>query len=475
MSNSAIDTSPARRSPQRRSSSWRQLWTNEDWWSIWIGLGLVIVAYLLFRNGSGLAWIAVTPPRWSSFAQIGAHFAANASRYGAQFLLFAVLFSVAVKAIGYRLSEFVPAFVFVYVLSLLIFVLGQWTQASVYGFEPPLVALLLGLVISNVVGLPRRLDAGFRVEFYIKTGIVLLGATLPFTLIVWAGPVAILQASIVSLTTFFVIYAVARKLGLEQRFAATLGVGGAVCGVSAAIAISGAIGTRKEHSSIAIATVIVWAIVMIFLLPFVARLLELPAGIGGAWIGTSEFADAAGLAAAQSYGNIADNLPNIDGTSEQALSAFTLMKVVGRDVWIGIWAFALAIVAVTRWERGTISDAARPATASPAAQVWLRFPKFVLGFLVASLLVTAIVSGYTLAEYDSRVTPALIAPIRNLRTWAFIFCFFSIGLTTRFGELAKSGTKPQLAFAAGVVVNVLLGYVLSVWLFADHWRNLAQH
>jgi uncharacterized integral membrane protein (TIGR00698 family) len=469
MSNTAIDASSSSTSPQQTFSSWRQLVNSEDAWSIWIGLGLVIAAYLLFSNGSSLAWIAVTPPRWSTFGQIGAHLAANAARYGAQFLLWTVLFSVAVKAIGYRLSEFVPAFVFVYVLSLLIFVLGQWTQASVYGFEPPLVALLLGLLVSNFIGLPRRLDAGFRVEFYIKTGIVLLGATLPFTLIVWAGPVAILQASIVSLTTFFIIYAVARRLGLEQRFAATLGVGGAVCGVSAAIAISGAIGTRKEHSSIAIATVIVWAIVMIFLLPFVARLLELPAGIGGAWIGTSEFADAAGLAAAQSYGNIADNLPNIDGTSEQALSAFTLMKVVGRDVWIGIWAFVLAIVATTRWERGTT------AAGNPAAQVWLRFPKFVLGFLIASLLVTAIVSGYTLAEYDSRVTPALIAPIRNLRTWAFIFCFFSIGLTTRVRELAKSGTKPQLAFAAGVVVNVLLGYVLSVWLFADHWRNLAQH
>jgi uncharacterized integral membrane protein (TIGR00698 family) len=468
-SNAAINPSTARTSPQPETSSVRQLWTNEDWWSIWIGLGLVIVAYLLFSNGSSLAWIAVTPPRWSTFAQIGAHLGANAARYAAQFGLWLVLFSIAVKAIGYRLSEFVPAFVFVYVLSLLVIVLGQWTQASVYGFEPPLVALLLGLLISNVIGLPRRLDAGFRVEFYIKTGIVLLGATLPFTLIVWAGPVAILQASIVSLTTFFVIYAVARKLGLEQRFAATLGVGGAVCGVSAAIAISGAVGTRKEHSSIAIATVIGWAIVMIFLLPFVARLLELPAGIGGAWIGTSEFADAAGLAAAQSYGNIAANLPNIDGTSDQAIFAFTLMKVVGRDVWIGIWAFVLAIVATTRWERGTA------AAGNPAAQIWLRFPKFVIGFLVASLLVTAIVSGYTLAQYDSQVTPALIAPLRSLRTWAFIFCFFSIGLTTRFREFAKSGIKPQLAFAAGVVVNVILGFVLSVWIFADHWRNLAQH
>src|SRR4029077_20879428 len=120
-------------------------------------------------------------------------------------------------------------------------------------------------------------------------------------------------------------------------------------------------------------------------------------------IGTSEFADAAGLAAAQSYGNLADNLPNIAGTGEQAVFAFTLMKVVGRDVWIGIWALALAFVATTRWERGAT------APGHPAAQIWLRFPKFVLGFLLASLLVTAIASGYTLAEYDARVTPGLVA------------------------------------------------------------------
>jgi len=146
--------------------------------------------------------------------------------------------------------------------------------------------------------------------------------------------------------------------------------------------------------------------------------------------------------------------------------AFTLMKVVGRDVWIGIWALVLAFVATTRWERGAA------AAGNPAAEIWLRFPKFVLGFLLASLLVTAIASGYTLAEYDAKVTPSLIAPIRNLRTWAFIFCFLSIGLTTRFRELATSGARPQLAFAAGVVVNVLLGFVLSVWVFAAHWRSL---
>src|SRR6476646_11699272 len=110
MSNIAVRGTGAQTSPQpQASSSWRQLLNSEDGWSIWIGLGLVIVAYLLFTNGSSLAWIAVTPPRWSTFQQIGAHLGGNAVRYAAQFALWLVLFSVAVKTIGYRLSEFVPA------------------------------------------------------------------------------------------------------------------------------------------------------------------------------------------------------------------------------------------------------------------------------------------------------------------------------------------------------------------------------
>jgi hypothetical protein len=278
---------------------WRELWRKEDWWAIWLGLGIVVVAYALFANGSSIRWLAVTPAKWSNPAQLGAHFAANAVRYLAQFLVWLAVFSAALTALGHKVRDFVPAFVLVYALSVAIFALGQWDQANTYNLEPPLVALLIGLALSNLVGLPRWLDAGFRVEFYIKTGIVLLGATLPFTLIVWAGPAAILQASIVSVVTFLVIYWVSLRLGLDRRLAATLGAGGAVCGVSAAIAIAGAVGAKREDASIAITTVIIWAIAMIFVLPFAAAALHLPAGVGGAWIGTSEFADAAGFAAAQ--------------------------------------------------------------------------------------------------------------------------------------------------------------------------------
>jgi uncharacterized integral membrane protein (TIGR00698 family) len=447
---------------------WRELWLKEDWWAIWLGLGIVLVGYILFANGASLKWIAVTPEKWSSLDQLGAHFAANGLRYLAQFVAWLALFAIALTALGHRAHDFIPSFVFLYLCSVVIFALGQWTQANYYNLEPPLVALVLGLLISNVIGLPKWMDASFRVEFYVKTGIVLLGATLPFSLIVWAGPVAILQASIVSIVTFLVIFTTARWLGLDRRLAATLGAGGAVCGVSASIAIAGAVGARKEHAPIAITLVVLWAIVMIFLLPFVARMLHLPTGVAGAWIGTSEFADAAGFAAAQTYGGFAGQVPGIDGTQDQAIWSFTLMKVVGRDVWIGVWALVLAIIATTRWEP---SETGRK---PEAAEIWWRFPKFVIGFLIASLIVTFAAQGYSLADYNRIVNPTFVAPIKDLRTWAFIFCFFSIGLTTRFSELASAGRKPFAAFTLGVAVNVALGFILSALVFAPHWANLAR-
>jgi len=108
-----------------------------------------------------------------------------------------------------------------------------------------------------------------------------------------------------------------------------------------------------------------------------------------------------------------------------------------------------------------------------AAEIWWRFPKFVIGFLVTSLLVTAVTTGYTLADYNKNVVPSLVAPIKDLRTWAFIFCFLSIGLTTRFRELVSVGKKPFLAFSAGAIVNVVIGFILSAIVFASHWNNLA--
>jgi uncharacterized membrane protein YadS len=197
--------------------------------------------------------------------------------------------------------------------------------------------------------------------------------------------------------------------------------------------------------------------------------MHLPTGVGGAWIGTSEFADAAGLAAAQSYGGLAGTDTGISGTADQALAAYTLIKVIGRDIWIGIWAFVLALISVTVWERSETDSKVQ------VGQIWWRFPKFVLGFLVASALTTLVVHGYTLGDYNKLVKPSLIVPITSLRTWVFTFSFLSIGLTTRFRELANAGIKPFVAFTAGVIVNVILGYILSVIVFGHYWSSIVTH
>src|SRR6202041_107801 len=330
-------------------------------------------------------------------SDVGQQLKQHGLQYAALFVLWSVSFGIGAAALGIKITRFLPAFLLVYLVAGSIYFLGLWDQAAHYNLEPPLVALGLGLLVSNTLGVPTWLDPGLRVEFYIKTGIVLLGASLPLTLIAWAGPVAIVQAAIVSLVTFGVIYYSAVRLGLDRRLAATLGTGGAVCGVSGAIAIGGAVGAKKEEVSIAISVVVVWAIVMIFVLPLAARSLHLSTGVAG--------------------------------------------------VWIGVWALVLSLIATTRWEPTGVRSK------SDAGEIWRRFPKFVLGFLVASAVITLVSKGYDYAAYKKEVLPGLVAPLQALRTWAFTFAFLSIGLTTKIREFVSVGARPFYAFTAGVAVN----------------------
>jgi len=412
---------------------------------------------VLFLAGRTLAPLAVSPPQdWTEPGRVAAHFGEAWGRYLLLFAVFAGAFTLSTSIMGHKARQYLPGFALVFVASAAILVVSQSRIFHTYSLEAPLVALLLGLVVGNLAPIPGWLDASLRTEYYIKTGIVLLGATLPLTAIATAGPVAFLQATIVSLSTWLIMFFVAtRVFGLDKRFGAVLGAGGAVCGVSASIAVGGAVKAEKEHVAISISIVSLWALVMIFFLPLASRGLGLHPGVAGAWIGTSEFADAAGYAAAQT---IASNT----GT-EAPIQTFTLMKVIGRDIWIGIWAFVLAIVSTTMWER----DGGGGGRVG-AGVIWSRFPKFVIGFFVASVVVSLLVAN-TSPEAASEVSARLIAPIKTLRTWTFVFTFLCIGLTTRFRELARFGMPPFWAFTVGVAVNVPLGYVLSTIVFKDYW------
>ncbi len=444
---------------------WKELYLKEDWWAIYLGIGLMLFTLIAFSLGSNaVKALAINPGgvKWTSLGQLLGHFQQNLHLYFLQLLFWLVVFGVSTNIMGIKLSQFLPGFIFIYVLSVVMFSVSGWANAAKYNLEPPLVALILGLILANVVPLPKWLDAGFRVEYYIKTGIVLLGATFPITLIISAGPVALLQATVISVTTCLVIYFVATKFfGLDRRLASVISVGGSVCGVSASMAIASSVKAKKEDLYTSVTLVVVWALVMIIVLPFVSKLLGLAPGVAGAWIGTSEFADAAGFAAASAYGKMA-------GNENAAIQGFTLMKVIGRDMWIGIWSFVFAMIACLKWEKEECG--VRP----NAMEIWWRFPKFVIGFFLATLLMTVVTTGYTAAEFNSSVKPNLITPLVSLRSWTFIFCFLSIGLTTRFRELKAAGWKPFGAFTTGVAVNVILGFVLSVYVFGNYWSALGK-
>lgn len=440
--------------PATASGGWSDLYKKEDWWAVWLGIGLVLAAILFWFSGSSIKLIAFDIPGWTEFGAVTAYLGSNLESLILMFIVFTVLFSIAVKILGHKLSEFIPGFLIIFVMAVMVSIFGSWEWAKKYNLEAPLVALGLGLIISNVLPVPKWFEAALRTEFYVKVGIVLLGATLPFTLIIQAGPVAFTQATVIAVSTFLSIYWAATKLfGLDRRFAATLGAGGSICGVSASIAIGGAVKAEKQHVSVAITLVVVWAIIMIYALPVFITAFGIPAGPAGAWIGTSEFADAAGMAAAAAIG-------------DKAITTFTLMKVVGRDMFVGIWAFLLALISITRWEKredGTKAD---------AGEIWRRFPKFVLGFFVASALVTLIIAGADAATSQA-ITSDVIKPLKTLRTWAFIFCFLAIGLTTRFRELTSVGWKPFAAFTTGVLINVPLGYIFSVLILGSYWVAVA--
>jgi len=438
------------------------LWKKEDWWAVWLGLGIVLVAILFFAAGGTLKPLAVSPPRdWTDFSTVAAHLASQWLWYLLLFLVFGIIFTISTAIMGHKPRHYIPGFTLIFVTSLLILIVSQSEFFHQKSLEAPLVALLLGLVVGNIWRMPSWLESSLRTEYYIKTGIVLLGATLPLTLILTAGPIAFFQATIVSVCTFLTMFFVAtRFFGLDKRFAAVLGAGGSVCGVSASIAVGGAVEAEKEHIAVSISIVSLWALVMIFFLPYASGWLGLPPGVAGAWIGTSEFADAAGFAAAQT---IASNA----GT-EAPIQTFTLMKVIGRDIWIGIWALVLSVISVTYWETKSGEGSARKL--GPGI-IWERFPKFVIGFFLASIIMSLVVA-FSAVDFDSEITPRLISPIKTLRTWTFVFTFLCIGLTTRFRDLTKWGMPPFWAFTVGVLVNVPLGFFLSTVVFRAYWMAI---
>ena len=269
---------------------------------------------------------------------------------------------------------------------------------------------------------------------------MLLGANLSFTNVVQGGGWGFLEAVIIVGTGFTVAFFVAKRLGFDNPFAAVLGAGGAVCGVSAAIAVGGSVKANQKHVGYIVSLVVLYALVLIFLMPFLSRLMGLSDAVAGAWIGGSELADAAGLAAAAMI-------------SDKAVQAFTLVKL-NRDVMIGVLAFIMAIFSVTRWDRKEGQPLPSPII------IWDRFPKFVIAFLLVSFLATM----WTV-QYGKDFASAVTANLNNVRTWLFTLAFLCIGCNTKIADIRSMGSKPIIAFTIVVLVNLVVGFIMANLLF----------
>jgi uncharacterized membrane protein YadS len=463
----AVIQPAAASTPAKEHQSQLPFLKREDTWSIIIAITLTFLITVTYLT-DGYAFfksMSVSVPTWSNdFSKVTAALSKGAGGLVTLYAFFLVAFTIGIGVMGRNVQRYLVGFTLLFLVSVVITVLGANKTMKALQLETPLLALLLGMVVSNTMPLPAWFQEALRTEYYVKTGIVLMGATLPFTIIMSAGPLAMLQATIVAVGTFAVIFVIAVYVfKLDPRFAATLGAGGSICGVSGAIAVGGACRAEKEHVSIAISLVVVWAVVMVAALPPTALGIGLPPGPAGAWIGTSEFADAAGFAAAEQYNALA----HLAVGDDRAVKTFTLMKVVGRDMFVGLWALLAAVLSVTLWEKKSLAQAERV----NFEEVWRRFPKFVLGFFFASLLTTVVIMNLETADGTAFSKDAL-GVVKNLRGWTFTWTFLAIGLTTRFRELMHVGWKPIAAFTAGVIVNVPLGFWLSNHVFVNYWMSV---
>ena len=310
--------------------------------------------------------------------------------------------------------------------------------------EFPVYAIALGLIgnlILTKLSLRDTLSAGFRTEFFIKTGLVLLGASINLKLLVTAAGPAIIQALLLISTVFGFTWWLGGRLGLDDKLRALLASAVSICGVSAAIAAAGAVQAKREQLAYAASLVIVFALPSIFLLPWLAHLLGLSDVVAGAWIGGNIDTTAAVAASGAIAG-------------EDALQIATIVKTT-QNALIGVVAIGLTAYFALKVER--TDERARPTL----GQFWERFPKFVLGFLAASVIGTLYLQ---FAGSDGKST---IATVNDLRTWFLIFAFVAIGLEFSLSGLKEAGWRPIALFASATVVNIVVALGLAVVLFGS--------
>jgi len=355
----------------------------------------------------------------------------------ALFLL--ALTSIAIFGMKESLKKYCIGFPLIFLLSFFGRLLSNQKVIHEWGIEYVIWALILGLLISNTIGVPMWLKPAIKTELFIKTGLVILGAEILFQTILAAGTRGMIQAIVVVLVVWYFCYFLSIKLGLTKSFSAILATEVSICGVSAAIAAGGAIKGDKKEVSYTISIILLVAIPMVILMPLAAKMMNLPDAVAGAWIGGTIDTTPAVVAAGALY-------------SDKAMAIASIVKM-SQNVLIGVAAFMLALY----WSFEKTSNK-KP---SPM-EIWYRFPKFILGFIIASIFFSLILT----PMIGGKLVSSIINVTKELRAWLFTMAFVCIGLDTKFSELVKIGRgRPLYVFLMAQAFNIIFTLIVAYILF----------
>ncbi len=339
---------------------------------------------------------------------------------------------------GTRLSWTVGSLAFVVGLAILANRLAIWANLPLGRaiLEYPLWAVLLGLAggaVLRAIGIWERVSAAFRTELFLKTGLVLMGASVNLGEIASVGIRGIVQAVVLIGSVFGFTWWLSRRAGLDEKLGAVMATSVSICGVSAAIAAAGAVLARREQLAYVTGLVILFALPLMLLQPFAAALLGLSPAVAGAWIGGNIDTTAAVVGAGAVCGETAMKVASVVKMSQNAL--------------IGVAAFLLA----TYW---AVKVEGRPDRKPDPVEIWRRFPKFVLGFAFVSAAVSL-----------GLLSKPQIGLVTNLRNWCFAIAFVSIGLAFSLAEARQMGGRPIAVYFAATVFNTVLALGVSWVLF----------
>jgi len=316
--------------------------------------------------------------------------------------------------------------------------LGDFGKALEY----PLWAAVLGLIANLVLGALKFKDfikPGVRTELFLKIGLVLLGLGINMTTVIRAGGGGVIQGIFMVTAVFLFSWWLGGVFKLSDSMRAVMSTAISICGVSAAIAAAGSVLAKKEELAYITALVIVTALPLMIIMPYIAQALNLAPGVAGAWFGGNIDTTAAVVGAGTIHSKKAQEIASIVKMSQNAL--------------IGVVAFILALYFVTVVEKGKEKPSARV--------IWDRFPKFVLGFIVASILASLVD-----AKGNNLIFSAdALAGLGNIKNWLFAMAFVCIGLELDFSSLKQVGGAPLWCYLIVTVFNTVLALIVASIIF----------